>query len=285
MATTSKWALPYPVLADAADVPQWMQSLAVALDGVAMDSQGVIASRPVSSGGSPGKSGRYYRSTNESPNKLYRDHGTGYDEILIRNNDIITSAELAADSVGSSEIAADAVGSSEIAADAVGSSELANNAVDTAAIVDGNVTLPKLAVMPACRVYKSPSQAPADSVVTAVTFGNESFDTDAIHDNSTNNSRLTCKTAGLYWIGGVVGWNLATAGDRRAWIRLNGTTDLAGDTRPANQSVPTYLSLGTHYQLAVNDYVELTSLHTVGSNTNLQTGVGGCSFGMHLVSR
>lgn len=79
MATTSRWALRYPVGADAADVPLWMLRLATDLDVVAMDDQGTLAARPVSTGGSPGKRGRYYKSTDD--NRMWRDHGTGWDEI------------------------------------------------------------------------------------------------------------------------------------------------------------------------------------------------------------
>ena len=79
MATTARWALRYPVGADAADVPLWMNRLALDLDDVAKDDQGTLAARPVSTGGSPGKRGRYYKSTDD--NRMWRDHGTGWDEI------------------------------------------------------------------------------------------------------------------------------------------------------------------------------------------------------------
>jgi microcystin-dependent protein len=79
MATTPRWALPYPAGADDANVPMWMQNLAVALDDHAKDSQGLLANRPVSTGGSPGKQGRYYWATDNGI--LYRDNGTGWDAI------------------------------------------------------------------------------------------------------------------------------------------------------------------------------------------------------------
>lgn len=85
MATTTRWALPYPQLDGliAADVPQWMHDLAFALDGVAMDDQGTLANRPVSTSGSPGKKGRYYYVTGDATainnGILWRDHGTGWD--------------------------------------------------------------------------------------------------------------------------------------------------------------------------------------------------------------
>ena len=56
-----------------------MLRLATDLDAVAMDDQGTLAARPVSSGGSPGKRGRYYKSTDDG--RMWRDNGTGWDEI------------------------------------------------------------------------------------------------------------------------------------------------------------------------------------------------------------
>lgn len=86
MANTTRWALPYPVGTDVPDVPLWMNQLAVALDNVAMDDQGTLAARPVSTVGTPGKRGRYYLVTGDSTaannGRLWRDNGTGWDEVV-----------------------------------------------------------------------------------------------------------------------------------------------------------------------------------------------------------
>jgi hypothetical protein len=49
-------------------------------DIIATDDQGALASRPVSTVGTPGKAGRYYWATDDLA--LYRDHGTGWTKIL-----------------------------------------------------------------------------------------------------------------------------------------------------------------------------------------------------------
>jgi hypothetical protein len=49
---------------------------------------------------------------------------------------------------------------------------------------------------PAARAKRTTTQAVATSTWTLVSFDGEDFDTDTIHDNVTNNDRLTCKTAG-----------------------------------------------------------------------------------------
>lgn len=79
MATTSRWGLHYPEGTDAADVPKWMKELAMDLDGVAMDDQGLKSARPTSTAEKPGKKGRYYFATDEKI--LYRDNGTGWEAV------------------------------------------------------------------------------------------------------------------------------------------------------------------------------------------------------------
>jgi hypothetical protein len=62
------------------DVDAGIAALADDVDAImATDSQGLAANRPTSTPGSPGKSGRWYKTTDGG--LLYRDHGTGYDEI------------------------------------------------------------------------------------------------------------------------------------------------------------------------------------------------------------
>lgn len=76
MATTPRWGLRYPLGTDAPDVPLWMSRLATDLDDVAKDSQGLLNDRPLSSGGTPGKAGRYYFATDTG--QIFRDHGAGW---------------------------------------------------------------------------------------------------------------------------------------------------------------------------------------------------------------
>lgn len=75
MPTTTRLGLPYPDYTDPADVPTWMEDLAVDLDGlIGSDAQGAIGTRPA-----PGVAGRYYTTTNEGLQPItYRDDGTAW---------------------------------------------------------------------------------------------------------------------------------------------------------------------------------------------------------------
>lgn len=56
--TTIKWAFPYPALTDAANVPQWLEDLADALDLIVTTyATGIASARPA------GKAGQWYRAT------------------------------------------------------------------------------------------------------------------------------------------------------------------------------------------------------------------------------
>lgn len=84
---TSRFGLLTPDYTDGpagADVPYWMRDMALKLDTAAIDAQGTIGNRPVSTVQQPGKAGRYYTTTDEvGGRRTYRDHGAGWDELVL----------------------------------------------------------------------------------------------------------------------------------------------------------------------------------------------------------
>lgn len=106
------------------------------------------------------------------------------------------------------------------------------------------------------RVYQSAHQTIPHATWTIVPFNRETFDTDSIHDNVTNNSRLTCKTAGKYLIIATFRWEGNGAGTRMHIIKFNGITNYqrAGLDRLGTSKLQ--LSFSTVHPLAVNDFVE-----------------------------
>lgn len=116
---------------------------------------------------------------------------------------------------------------------------------------------------PMARVYHNASQAATQEAFTTLAFNSERFDNDVIHDVSTNNSRLTCKTAGKYLIIANVYWSAVqpTAEGTtflRTSLKLNGTTYIASVRHlPPTESSNWGQIVTTLYQLAVNDYIEV----------------------------
>jgi microcystin-dependent protein len=112
MQTSARFGINYPSAdrSDTADVPRDFASVVAGIEIAAMYSQGTLALRPTSTPGSPGKQGRFYMATDQTPHALYYDFGTGWD------------------SVGS------------LGAGSVGTTQLADGAVTTIKIADGAVT-------------------------------------------------------------------------------------------------------------------------------------------------
>jgi hypothetical protein len=91
-----------------------------------------------------------------------------------------------------------------------------------------------------------------------------------MHDNSTNNSRITCTSAGTYLITGVVSWDTNLNGLRTASIKLNGTTLLDAflltSMAGGNGGMAPVTLL---YPLIVGDYVELMAYTSVTASTEI----------------
>lgn len=117
------------------------------------------------------------------------------------------------------------------------------------------------------RVYHNTTQAVNTSTHTALTFNSERYDTDTVHDTSTNPTRLTCKTPGKYDIKGAVSFPDNATGVRMAYIRLNGTKILgvAEFMAVTTPSVATACTLAGSWDMALNDYVELVVWQNSGS--------------------
>jgi len=136
---------------------------------------------------------------------------------------------------------------------------LAKNAIDAHAVI------------PAARVYHSVAQSIANNTLTALAFDSERFDTDSIHDVTTNNTRLTCNTAGKYFISGNISFAGNDTGYRYVNITLNGTTKIAIKQCVAVAGgYSTIVTIGTVYELAANDYVELCVLQNSGGALDIE---------------
>ncbi len=107
------------------------------------------------------------------------------------------------------------------------------------------------------RVYHDADQNISTATTTVLAFNTEKYDTDTIHDNVTNNSRLTCKTAGKYLIVANVAFAGHATGSRWVTIQFGGAIAMASDRRLAVTTFEPVLSVSTIYNLGVNEYVEV----------------------------
>jgi hypothetical protein len=110
-----------------------------------------------------------------------------------------------------------------------------------------------LAVPPACRAIQAAAQTTTDSVATAIVFGAESYDTDTMHDNVTNNTRITIRTAGIYVVTAGLGLTSAPVSAFELYLDQNNGTRIA----ECNDLGPSYKTISTTKDFAVNDYIEM----------------------------
>lgn len=125
---------------------------------------------------------------------------------------------------------------------------------------------------PHCRVRNSANVSHTSTGnYQAVTFDSERVDVGAMHDTSSNTSRLTVPAGGggLYAAGGLIEFAANATGRRGIQIRLNGTTIIAR-TEAANLGANDHpLTIATVYQLTAGDYLELMGFQGSGGNLNM----------------
>src|SRR5262245_15317139 len=85
---------------------------------------------------------------------------------------------------------------------------------------------------PAVRAFHNTTQSITNGVTTTLAFNSETFDQTAgasstMHDNVTNNSRLTAVYAGVYWIHVQWEWAATVATEGRIIIMYNTATEIA----------------------------------------------------------
>jgi hypothetical protein len=132
-----------------------------------------------------------------------------------------------------------------------------------------NTAVAWLANPPSCRVYNNATISLTDNTETSLTFNTERFDTDTMHDTSTNTGRITIKTAGTYLVG--FHGRIAAATDYVAsyfLLRVNGTTVIAsqGLGNWGTGATPLLFSVVTLYAFSVNDYVEVRGYQDNSAN-------------------
>jgi hypothetical protein len=125
---------------------------------------------------------------------------------------------------------------------------------------------------PAVHAFHNTTQSLVHATFTALALNSERYDTagnvaSTMHDNVTNNSRLTCRYAGIYLIISNVTWAVNSTGQRQVYIRLNNLTDIGRVAHAAYQDPGQCVSV--LYQLAVNDYVETRGYQDSGAGLNV----------------
>lgn len=166
---------------------------------------------------------------------------------------------------------------------------LADVAVANAAasIVDANITDRRLAyqlksqTLTRCLLRLSSNQSLANATFTAISWDAEDSDPDSMHDNSTNPTRITVPTAGIWLVTANVVFQNNGNGQRQVFVKVNGTIQ-AGvsyvERTSGNQNGVVYTRL---LSLSANDYIEVWAYQDTGGSLN---ALGGAATSSTLVS-
>jgi hypothetical protein len=119
------------------------------------------------------------------------------------------------------------------------------------------------------RVFHTAVQAIANATNVILAFDSEFFDTNAIHDNSTNNSRLTCKTAGVYFVQAAIEYVSNSTGLRFLNLLVNGADMFTADVTDTATGTAHSMSIAGIIKLGVDDYIEVRVRQTSGGSLNL----------------
>jgi len=120
-------------------------------------------------------------------------------------------------------------------------------------------------VPPLCRAYQSANTSIPNNSTTTLSYNAENYDTDSMHSTTTNTSRITIVTAGVYAITAGIVWDINATGIRVINLRINAATNIAFATQTNNgASNFTEQTVSTHYSLAAADYVETTVYQNSG---------------------
>lgn len=125
---------------------------------------------------------------------------------------------------------------------------------------------------PAVLAFTPVDQPVANNVLTILFFNRERYDTDSMHSESTNTSRITFATAGVYLISGWVYWSGNAAGERRVNVKINGTSFIAQDERSTNQDDWFSQPYTAVWKFAASDYVEIEVNQNSGADLNVLKG-------------
>ena len=131
-----------------------------------------------------------------------------------------------------------------------------------------------LSYAPCVRVTHNANQSITTATATALAFNTEIFDqagnaADTMHDTVTNNSRLTCRYAGVYQITGHIEWAASAVGQRTCQIRHQGATIISPTVYDTAGTGVTQQCVTTLWKLAVNEYVELLVTQNSGGGLNV----------------
>jgi hypothetical protein len=125
-----------------------------------------------------------------------------------------------------------------------------------------------------CGVKKTDDQSINTGTYTVVSWASEDFDTNSMHDNATNNTRITIPTGktGYYLLTGGIAFNSNGTGNRIVRVYKNGA-DLRwlSSVAAANTGNFTIVPFSQTFSLTAGDYLEIYAYQTSGGSLSVMS--------------
>ena len=126
---------------------------------------------------------------------------------------------------------------------------------------------------PTCRCgYSSSTSITNNTYAVAIAFdGTDAFDTDSMHDPSSDNSKIFINTTGIYLVGGMVSFALNGSGRRYLELFTNGSAVITNtQVDPDTDGNPTNIGISTIWSFSAGDWVQLRAYQNSGGNLATQ---------------
>ena len=126
---------------------------------------------------------------------------------------------------------------------------------------------------PAARAYHSIAQSIGNAAWTIVAFNSERFDNYAMHDNATNNSRITVVTGGVYLLTTRVSYAANGTGTRLLDVYQSGLSVDTFGPIAGNGTHGNHLAMTTVSKAVAGDYFQVATYQdsTVALNVTAAT--------------
>ncbi len=123
------------------------------------------------------------------------------------------------------------------------------------------------------RVFRTSTQSITQNSLTLVSWNSESYDTDGMHDNSTNPERLTVVNAGKYHVSVCIRWDELVIGHIQTQIvqTISGSPLIVArdTTYMPNTGSPPAQTFGVDLSILAGDYVTVQVEHHDSAAKNI----------------
>jgi len=128
-----------------------------------------------------------------------------------------------------------------------------------------------------CKAYQNTLQSVGSGSWTALALDATSIDTQSLHSNVTNNTRITIKTPGYYLVSGRCAFVGSNLGERGVYSKITFAAGGSVQSGYAFQPTAPVSANGMGgidvHKLAAGDYVEVYSFQSTGGNLNTSPGI------------